>query len=1815
MKGDFTRSPYRPEKHYSSVRQQQGRVWLDSDWNEQVEIQDHLEQIESSDVIGCCGVPKYGGGYALTPIGTRSGHHDLLISPGRIYVHGVLCELFEGTAVPAELARQHTITVPTREDVHVSVDNLIVDGRSFAVDQWVELFHGEASLGIARIASISGRILGLEWSNPRRNRGISPPPDNLHVRRLTSYLTQPDYPHPHYSLPTDTQPFTGTLYLDVWQRHLTAVEAPDIREGALGGPDTTTRTRTIAQVKLQPGRTTEGPPPKCNQLGRCWVPDGTASSARLRARAEPSPISADPCKVPARAGYRRLENQLYRVEIHAGGTGDNATFKWSRDNGSVIYPVASVDPAQRRVTLAQAGRDRYLSLHQDDWVELVDDNYTLRGEVQPLLQVEKLNENSLVVTLRSAPADNTGQNADRHPLLRRWDHGHVEWDQGHVERVSLSDGAIPLSKAEGTWFPLEDGVEICFEPGGHYQPGDYWTIPARTAINDTIGDVLWPCDGDEPRFETRHGTEHHYCALGVLTATRRTWKVDDCRQIFSPLTEVKGGGCCVDVRPGEDIRQAIATVLAAGGGRVCLCAGLHTLAGALELDGAQHLTIAGQGSSTFLRLLPARRGSQAGIVLRGCAHVSFEDMVLTSEQATALITVYAGERSVEDASVPRGEPSHKIGMRRMMLVNLPQPTDSSTFVRCAVRLADAADVLIEECRIAAPFGIVSLFGEQLPQPQELESQDGGQIHQVTFDGRQAGRLFSVGARITSGDISAPAQTFTLSNGNTDDQGYAQVERSRSAGGSSYRLSLNNINLAFDSGSQQWREVTVQFEYGAGNLNLQIDRVLLNVDSPVALNQTVGSVAVTCTMSAAGNQAQGTIRLVGVINRFAIGGQEFWLDSLTFVEEAAPVKQVDYGEGVTALQVIRSHIRYADVGIFALRADDWLIADCDLRGIDLTSTATARVARPGDTLATHQAWLHWLDETVFAPDPHGDGGTALYAYVWHNCEVRDCRIESGDAIITWLWVGGGAHGNTVLMRRLGIFAAWLQQAGIEGNSISDLPPMKQGSPRVHSAIFAPGLERSAALVLGASHRARLERNTLRCDVGLRNVPLRALFDEIGLLVDFVGMLYGASATNVPNPPMSRLVIWMLLEELARLTGLQQMRVPLQALLGSVTQAAAPVLLLVAEWIAELLARQQSIADIKLALPQIALLLNNNDIAARQSCVALADFLPLGGIRIVHNRLHTVTGQALVLNAWPLAANVQLNTFAWRYLVATIERLLESIEAAIKSDTSLPPAALLLAQTLVQLVKDWSTQAEGWLEADYRVESNTIRSRVTAIESNLFELAVVNNHITMHEQPVSGSERIRNLGTLAESEKLAPLAGALRRGRMRDVRGYGARIAANPELLRTAATRREVAEAAGRLSAGDDPRVRDISRGLTAAITARDESAVRIQFAKLFVALRQQFDSYGISLEGAGCRVIGNQIVVPPDTNPETWARGGLRIDIDPQQFALAVVLALAGDSNQPADVIGITETLVEGNEIIGGAGHGIEVRGDGDAPAALFDLNVHANQVRGMAGAGILVEETILAAGVDIADNRIINCSGVAALAELTDASGGIVGRNILFGRLHGNRVTGCGAGQEAKGAWGIDLDTVYHAALVDNAVQSNGAESSNGERSTLNGGVRVTRAFGEIGVKQCELVWNRGLALWIDNTARDDDSGHDEASLTAMRLALIMAYLKRTAQTAVVPAGPDTASVQGNRMEGPGGKWAGVAEAVIGQQSLLGLVQQVAAVLMSNNSLAGGIFWILGEQRGVVSGNLAAPGGIIVQNPENPVDLVDGLNLPPVSRI
>ena len=80
MKGDFSRFTFDPSKHYSGVLHQQGRVWLDSDWNEEVLERLALLQQELRDVVGPSGVPSEGSGFLLSASTNANALDDFGIS-------------------------------------------------------------------------------------------------------------------------------------------------------------------------------------------------------------------------------------------------------------------------------------------------------------------------------------------------------------------------------------------------------------------------------------------------------------------------------------------------------------------------------------------------------------------------------------------------------------------------------------------------------------------------------------------------------------------------------------------------------------------------------------------------------------------------------------------------------------------------------------------------------------------------------------------------------------------------------------------------------------------------------------------------------------------------------------------------------------------------------------------------------------------------------------------------------------------------------------------------------------------------------------------------------------------------------------------------------------------------------------------------------------------------------------------------------------------------------------------------------------------------------------------------------------------------------------------------------------------------------------------------------------------------------------------------------------------------------------------------------------------------------------------------------
>lgn len=113
MKGDFTRLTYDPIKHYAGVLMQQGRVQLDADWNEMVQILDHRLRSQATDTLGPSGTPEERPGFIVA----ASGDGRLTVKPGRIYVEGLVCELPSADGRPIDLDAQPFLPVPTDLDL------------------------------------------------------------------------------------------------------------------------------------------------------------------------------------------------------------------------------------------------------------------------------------------------------------------------------------------------------------------------------------------------------------------------------------------------------------------------------------------------------------------------------------------------------------------------------------------------------------------------------------------------------------------------------------------------------------------------------------------------------------------------------------------------------------------------------------------------------------------------------------------------------------------------------------------------------------------------------------------------------------------------------------------------------------------------------------------------------------------------------------------------------------------------------------------------------------------------------------------------------------------------------------------------------------------------------------------------------------------------------------------------------------------------------------------------------------------------------------------------------------------------------------------------------------------------------------------------------------------------------------------------------------------------------------------------------------------------------------------------------------------
>ncbi|MBL7520062.1 hypothetical protein I6A84_18685 [Frankia sp. CNm7] len=670
MKADISAHTFRPDARFAAVVVGQGQVLLDSALNEQEEIARARLDATAADVIGPAGVPKGTGGFEVT---VAPDGRDLLISPGRLYVDGILC-VNEPPAVPATVGTLPlgiAVLLPTSLTVlrpHVAAPG----GVPFAAGQWVDVPAGGGAAARSQVVGVQdGQLLLFPPLPAAPVEG-----GRVEVRPVTSLRHQSDRPafdpfDP--ATPDRLTPGAWRVEVDAWHRHVTAVEDPSIQEAALGDAESPSRLKAVWQLRLEAAGPAGASPP----------PGPATPPGRLAASTVGSTAADEAGVLPDEAGYRGLENQLYRVEVHSA-TATDLVLKWQRDNASTVTRVESLGKV---LGLADLGRDDERGFATAPYVEVTDDTLELEGRPSDLLKVVDADPTLRTVTLAAAP---TLAQPGRRPRARRWD-----------GRIAV-DLESPASAAPVT---LERGLHVTLLPGA-LRPGDYWLVPARAAHGARGGTIGWPTDdAGAPLAQPPLGITHHRATLAFVDADASRFVggaagTRDQRAAFPPLTAITAadvsttpgsgglggvtnvqqaldvlavgghGLCTVIATPGPGWERVFDAVPAGASARIGFPVGQYPTAGPVLVAGRGHLVLVGAGHGAAVVA-----AARAALVFDTCASVRVESLSVISTGTSPADRGLAGALTFQGCG--------DVSVSRCLLGTAPRPGREAACLRVA----------------------------------------------------------------------------------------------------------------------------------------------------------------------------------------------------------------------------------------------------------------------------------------------------------------------------------------------------------------------------------------------------------------------------------------------------------------------------------------------------------------------------------------------------------------------------------------------------------------------------------------------------------------------------------------------------------------------------------------------------------------------------------------------------------------------------------------------------------------------------------------------------------------------------------------------------------------------------------------------------------------------------------------------------------------------------------------------------------------------------------------------------------------------------
>ncbi|KAF5424619.1 MAG: hypothetical protein C5S44_01290 [Candidatus Methanocomedens sp.] len=338
-----------------------------------------------------------------------------------------------------------------------------------------------------------------------------------------TYLNQKDYSSAP-SIEPDDGIRKDLVYVDVWQRHVTSAEDPELREVAVG-VDTCNRMKAVAQVKVLAGETSLPPDLKPTGSGRLSTAVEYTETEKL-------------CKITPGVEYTGLENRLYRVEIHTPGEVESATYKWSKNNSSTVSQIienVKEDAASVRVKNVKLFEIGDIIEITDDRVEFADRKYiNEESSIRPWGELRKITSIDRDKNVLGWEKEGEGASDDPLSMTGGLPHDYTaEGEETTHPRVIKWDGAKPTSNEE----TLEDGITIRFS-GSDMLPGDYWTFTARENTR-----TVEKLDNELPQ-----GVVHCYYPLATIEwdENGEIINVTDLRTRFEPLCGITAADLAFD---------------------------------------------------------------------------------------------------------------------------------------------------------------------------------------------------------------------------------------------------------------------------------------------------------------------------------------------------------------------------------------------------------------------------------------------------------------------------------------------------------------------------------------------------------------------------------------------------------------------------------------------------------------------------------------------------------------------------------------------------------------------------------------------------------------------------------------------------------------------------------------------------------------------------------------------------------------------------------------------------------------------------------------------------------------------------------------------------------------------------------------------------------------------------------------------------------------------------------------------------------------------------------------------------------------------